>query len=303
MRAVELRYPYWEPGHIEISFGEKFVAHGGPSAGAAFGLLMLSTLEGFDIDPKCAVMGDITVDWKVRKVGAVTGKLRGATLDKCQYAVIPEGNQAAFADMAILYGNSSIWEIQVFSAATLQEVAAVARISREPRLARAIKLFDELRPQLDKDQKTALQSAQTRATLKQILELAPNHLSAKRLLAISEDGGAKTLSVNGTLYQLSILLYPYQSLLNSKQPVTRDTLPAYVTTLARKRLVALRPMAAKDLQLLIADASAYIEAFDGLASKTISQATFALRARNFEARIATLDKDPNFIENLVHEGY
>jgi hypothetical protein len=62
-------------------------------------------------------------------------------------------------------------------------------------------------------------------------------------------------------------------------------------------------MAAKELQLLIADASGYIEAFDGLASKTISPATFTIRARNLEARIATLDKDPNFIENLVHEGY
>src|SRR5258706_950643 len=55
VRAVELPYPYWEPGHIEISFGEKFVAHGGPSAGAAFRLLMLSTRERFDIDAQYAV--------------------------------------------------------------------------------------------------------------------------------------------------------------------------------------------------------------------------------------------------------
>jgi hypothetical protein len=32
VRAVTLRYPYWEPGRIDVSFGEKFTAHGGPSS-------------------------------------------------------------------------------------------------------------------------------------------------------------------------------------------------------------------------------------------------------------------------------
>src|SRR6202021_2467746 len=47
VRAVRLRYPIWEPGHIDLSFAEKSVSHGGPSAGTVFALLMLSTLENF----------------------------------------------------------------------------------------------------------------------------------------------------------------------------------------------------------------------------------------------------------------
>ena len=78
VRAVKMRYPRWEPGRIEFSFGEKYTPHDGGSAGTCFAVMLLSELEGFDIDKKCAVTGDITVDWKVRKIGGVAAKLRGA---------------------------------------------------------------------------------------------------------------------------------------------------------------------------------------------------------------------------------
>ena len=144
VRAVRMRYPIWEPGHIDISFGEKFDTHAGPSAGAAFGLLMLSSLEGFEIDPKCAVTGDITVDWRVRNVGGITAKVRGAALDKCLYAAIPSGNQEALSDMVLLYGESSLWDVQVFGLDTLQDAVAVARRDRSPQMVEAMKTFAEL---------------------------------------------------------------------------------------------------------------------------------------------------------------
>ena len=46
-----------------------------------------------------------------------------------------------------------------------------------------------------------------------------------------------------------------------------------------------------------------VEAFDGLATKVVSPETFKLRLQNVRAAFAALDKDPNFIERLVHEGY
>jgi hypothetical protein len=80
-------------------------------------------------------------------------------------------------------------------------------------------------------------------------------------------------------------------------------LPVQVTALARKRLAALRAMTSPELQPLIADAAAYVEAFDGLAAKVVSREAFMARARNFAARAATLDGDPDFVEKLVREGY
>ncbi len=265
VRAVTLRYPLWQPGHIDISFGEKSVSHGGPSAGTAFAILMLSTLEGFDIDPKCAVTGDITVDWKVRKVGGVAAKLHGATLDKCLYAVIPEGNELAFADMSHLYDNAALWNLHVFSIATLQDAIAVARKDRALNLTQAMQLFATLQSQLNAPPKSTLYTPKTRATLKHILELTPNDLSAKYLLAISDGTASKTLSANGTYYQLSVIYSPFREILFGDEKLDRFSLPLYKTVNARKRLAFLRPIADKSLLPLVADISNFIEAMDAFA--------------------------------------
>lgn len=305
MRAVILRYPKWEPGHIDISFGEKFVKHGGPSAGTAFAMLTLSCLEGFDIDPRCAVTGDITVDWRVREVGGVTAKIRGATLDKCLYALIPEGNEAAFVDMPLLYGRSALWGIQVFSIATLQQAIAIARTDRTAPLAEAIKLFAGLQVELDKAEQSMLRSPGTKETLKHILELAPNHLSAKHLLAACEQKAPKTLSVNGTLAQVFVLYHAHEKLLHSGKKIDRITLPSYVTIEARKRLNVLRPIAHAEVRPLVADIAAFIEAMDGWAERPSSSTaeTMMAKAEKLDARFAALYHDPGFMEKLSREGY
>jgi len=264
---------------------------------------MLSTLEGFDINPKCAITGDITVDWKVRKVGGVTAKLRGAALDKCLYAAIPEGHEIAFADMAIFYGNSALWDMQVFSIANLQQAINIARTDRPAHLAQAIKLFADLQTQFAKSEKETLANPETRKMLKTILELAPNHLSARQTLALCEGTAPKTLSANATIYQLTALMYPYRTLLASHKPIDRDSLPAYVSVLARKRIATLRPIAHKDLSALVVDVAAFIEAVDGLAGHTVSASAVTAKSQALDARFATLGGDAGFVERLIHEGY
>jgi hypothetical protein len=303
VRAVKLRYPIWEPGHIDLSFGEKFTKHGGPSAGTAFAVLMLSVLEGFDIDPKCAMTGDITVDWKVRKIGGTTAKIHGATLDKCVYAAIPEENALAMADMGVIYGNSALWNIQIFSIATLQDAVGIARKDRAPHLVEAMKLFAELQGQLAKAEKPTLQSAETRKTLAHVLELAPNHLSAKYLLDVCDSKASKTLSTAATLYRVSIILYPYEVALAQKKPLDRDLLPASLNAVTRKRIEALRPIANKELLPLVVDLAAFTECMDGVASKAIPFSTLEERARALDARFSALSADRSMVEKMVRDGY
>lgn len=303
-RAVRMRYPYWQPGRIDISFGDKFTSHGGASAGTAFALLMLSTLEGFEIDPKCAVTGDITVDWRVRKVGGVTAKLRGATLDKCQLACIPTENEQAFIDMALLHGTSSLYEIQVFSMDTLQQAIAVARKDRASDTAEAIRLFGELQARLARNEKDALKAPETVAALQQIVKLAPNHLSAKAMLAIADGKASKSLSANATLYRLSVLFYPYRVLLAANKPLSRDNLPTHVTQNARKRINELRPIAPKSFVPAINDVAALIDAMDRAAANPNGSAkSIDTRVKAVNARFAELFGDAAFVEKLVREGY
>jgi hypothetical protein len=302
VRAVTVRYPLWEPGHIDVSFGEKARAHGGPSAGTAFALLMLSTLEGFDIDPQCAVTGDISVDWKVRKIGGVVAKVRGAAMDKCLYAAIPQSNESAIADMAILYGHSSLWDIQTFSIATLQEAEAVAQKNRAPKLTEAMKLFADLQPQLTADEKGTLKNPETRATLAHILELAPNHLSAKNLLAIIDGTNPKTLSAAATAYKIGVILYPYRDLM-SVDAIKGVTIPEGLPAVTVKRQLALRPIANKELMPLLNDVSAFIDTANAIANHSAQPSALKAKVEAVAVRLSTVSSDPDFVGNLARDGY
>jgi hypothetical protein len=307
VRAVTLRYPVWEPGHIDISFGEKFIGHGGPSAGCAFGLLMLSTLEGFELDPKCAVTGDITVDWKVRQVGGVAAKLHGAAIEKCELAVIPAKDSMAFQDMALLYDISALWDVQVFGAETLQDEVAVARKDRPKELHEAIEMFADLRGKLRQPGKaiSVLHQPTTKETLNRILELAPNHLSAKFLLEIANNSAPRSLSVNASLYRLGVAFYPFERIIFGKEPLTRNTLPASVTNIGRKRLAALRPITDKSILPLVNDVAAFIGAMDSFAGSPNEKSfgNLMTRAQAVDGRFAAIRGDSVLVDRIVHEGY
>jgi hypothetical protein len=302
VRAVTMRYPYWHPGHMDFSFSEKSVRHEGPSAGAAFATLMLSLLEGFPIDPRCGVTGDITVDWRVREVGGVAAKLHGATLDKCLYAVIPAGNVPAVNDMPLLLGDHALWDIQIFSAARLQDVVAVARTDRAPALQKAMGLFTELQHKLD-EKPSVLYDAATRDTLNAILKLAPNDVSAQCLLDISNHTAPRTLSLNGTLHQIAAILHSYGLVLQLGQPLDRTNLPAEVTAEARRRLAVLRPIANKDATSVLAAVSAYVNVIEAFATHRAQGSQLLAAFQRVRAAYAKLDSDPKVIDRMWREGY
>ena len=301
VRAVTMRYPIWEPGHIDVSFGEKFTGKAGPSAGTAFALLMPSCLEGFDIDTRCAVTGDITVDWRVRGVGGVGAKLRGAVTDKCLYAAIPAADETAFMDMGIYYGHHTWWDIQIFSISTLQEAQAVVRQDRPERVAEAIKLFAALQPNLTQAERPTLQNPDTVATLNHILELAPNHLSAKVCLALASNKAPRSLSVSGSYYYLAAALSPFREWF--QDPQAGATAYKNVVANTRKRIDVLRPIVDKSLLPLLTEESAFLETFDGFVNGRITAAATRNRYESLHSRIVSTFSDSTVLEKLLREGY
>jgi hypothetical protein len=302
VRAVRMRYPIWEPGQIDISFGEKFDSHAGPSAGTAFALLALSTLEGFEIDPKCAVTGDITVDWRVRDVGGIAAKVRGAALDKCLYAAIPEGNEAAIPDMALLNGESSLWGIQIFSIATLQDAVAIARRDRSPQLTEAIKDFAAL--QVEKQHNPGLLgSPSVQEKLKKILELASNHLSAKYLLESAEGNQAQELSLAASEYYTSLILSHYTDLFSKGPRLGGISIPAHLTESLQKRLGVLRPIINKDLKPLFIDVSLLVNQAQYISDGRGDLDSLRARMKSIESRLAAISMDQEMMEKLIREGF
>lgn len=303
IRAVTMRYPRWIGGDITFSFGEKYSEHDGGSAGTAFAVICLSALEGIELDPKCAITGDITVDWKVRKVGAVAAKLRGATVDGCLYAAIPQENATALADMYLLSGDSSLWDIQTLTISTLQDAVAIVRKDRAPALAEALRLFDQLRPALDKSGRAALRNPATASTLRHILELAPNHLSARLLLEIAENRAPTTLSAGASLYEISLICYPIRNILFGKERVNALTLPSSITTSLRRRIQKLRPVIQKDFLPALTDLAGFVERAEAVANRLGGEYEMYAKRDQFLGHLAALSEDRNMLEHLVREGY
>lgn len=303
LRAVKMRYPVWIGGDITFSFGEKYTPHDGGSAGTAFGVMLLSTLEGIELDPKCAITGDITVDWKVRKVGAVAAKLRGATVDGCLYAAIPEENATAVSDMYLLWGDSALWDIQTLTIGTMQDAVAVVRKDRAPALAEALRLFAGLQPHFKKSGRAALRDAATLSTLHRVHELAPNHLSAKLLLEIAENRAATTLSVGASLYELSVICYPYRDVLNGRARIGRFSIPALLTVNTRRHLQKLRPVMNKEFLPALADLSGFTERADWVSNHGTGEAEVYAKRDQFFQHLAALAEDRTMLERLVREGY
>ena len=303
VRAVTLRYPYWEAGHIDFSFGEKFVGHGGPSAGTAFALLMLSTLEGFELDPKCAITGDITVDWKVRRVGGVPAKLRGAMLDKCTMAAIPMSNASATADAVVMYGPQAVYGTQVFAIETLQDAVAVCRKDRAVDLTEASRLFAGLQTKFTVDEAGTLRDPATLQTLRRVVALAPNHLSATQLIAVIDGTAPKTLSANATLYQAVITTIPMYTPLLEKKQLTREALPDHVVANARRKLTTLARIGHPDLRPLVTDFLALLDAMDAQLSGTGTRDGVDKAFQTVTTRIGTLGHDSEFMEKLMRDGY
>ena len=246
-RLLRLRHPAWPPGHrVRFSYGDKYTKQAGGSAGGAFSVLLQSLLEGFQIDPGFAMTGDVTVDGKIRVVGAVAEKIRGATLERCSVVAIPLANRESLNDMAILYSPSMLWSIQILSISTLDDAAAVARLDRTPNLANALSLFYQVQRGLGPNAPAGyLRNQETYQALQQVLQLAPNHLSAEFMLRMASNQLPVTLSLSSSMEEIwaaSTLMRGY--LLDDKTPDPKkntryhiERLPAEAIKTALDRLL------------------------------------------------------------------
>jgi hypothetical protein len=282
-RTAQQRYPHWQRRAVEISFGDKYSAKDGGSAGAAFTVLLLSLLDGFEIDPKCAMTGDVTVTGSVTRVGGIPDKIRAAAQAGCEVVVVPAENKPHINDLIVLYPKNMLWSIQILSAATLDEAVAAARRDRQGDVGKAVALFAEF-------QKTAqarndvefLRTAAAKSQLKEILQLCPNHVSAEYLLLVAEDKHLNHLTLGTSLTQLFAACHKIQPLIwaGGVPANLREYLTDKSVESARSRMNALKSKLHRDvkpLQPLLLD---FLGATDALAdhSSTLKQARSLARA-------------------------
>ncbi|MGA2233722.1 MAG: S16 family serine protease, partial [Tepidisphaeraceae bacterium] len=221
VRAINVNYKLVGVRRIELSFEDKYTAKDGGSIGAAIGTLMLSMIQGFDIDPNLAITGDVTADAKVRKIGGVAAKLRGAAEAGCTIVAVPSENPDQIQDAMVYDGPSILFNVHVLGITDLDDAASVARTDRADRLTRAISLFSSLQQTL-KDTPEALDSDATIAQLEEILSLAPNDYSARFLLMAAEHKIPHLSAAASEYYTFVAINEMMESITNGKKVVLNE---------------------------------------------------------------------------------
>ena len=204
-RAVRLRHPRIDRGNrFTFSFADKYTPVDGPSASTVIALLLYSLYDPAPLAEDCAITGDLTVDGRVRKVGGVPAKIRGAMLDRCRCVGVPRENAEDVDDLALLFPANTVWKIQVFTVDTLDGAFALARADRAADLRRAMDLFAQIQgavgleiPRLTAAHRTLIPQ------LEEVLRLAPNHASADWMLRHLRGRTPGTLSLHSSLEELT----------------------------------------------------------------------------------------------------
>lgn len=212
LKHVALRHGSMPTGAtVEIAFEEQYSDKDGPSAAVACALLLDSLITGDPISNQIAVTGDLNADGLVKVVGGIDGKIRGATRRECQVVGIPERNAKTILDLMMIEGVKPLVSIQIFSMATFDEAFDLSRPSdRQPEnLREAIAEFSQIQEVLGKpDGENWLGNQFVVEKLRKVVDLAPNHLSARYLLLKAMGQEPDTLSLEGSLTQITYAAEP-----------------------------------------------------------------------------------------------
>ncbi|MGB6219997.1 S16 family serine protease [Haloferula sp.] len=196
IRVKNVRYPVVPSGSkIEFSFSDKYTPKDGGSIGLAFAILLLALFDEFEVDDKVGVTGDVTVDWKTRKIGGVVEKVMGAISSDLEIVIIPEENASNVDDLVVLHSVDPLLEVSIFSASNLEEALEIVRTDRteglEEGLGRLAKLQRELKSNYEQTRR-----AEYLAELNELIELMPNNLSAQALRKSLKGEAPKILSLH-----------------------------------------------------------------------------------------------------------
>ena len=302
LRCVRLKYPRWEAEKVDITFDDRTSKLDGASIGAVCGTMLLSMLEGFEIDGKLAMTGDVTADGKVRRIGGVAARIRAATNSNCAIVALPADNYDQVADALVYEGPQLLSKIQLIGIATLDDATAVARVDRADNLKRAIELFAEVQTALAKSPEQ-IKTKAVRDRLAEIVDLAPNHHSAKLLMAVATDKQPRRLSSGATLYYMALAIEGVVPALKEltkatdRQTVTPVAIKDGIRTLDRIRRIADPPLiplldSYRDFLRGVADAQA----------GTIPVNALKARIKAVEDAEAKVKVNRDVMEKMLREG-
>ncbi len=302
VRWVRLKYPRWDASKVELSFEDKYTPKDGGSIGAAIGTLLLSMIEGFEVDPKFAITGDVTADGKIRAIGGVAAKMRGATAGGCTVMAVPTDNYQQVCDALVWEGPKILSNIQVIGVGNLPAAEAVARVDRDEKLKQAIDLFADVQAKLAKSP-DSIHYKENIDKLSSIVDLAPDHYSAKLLLAVAQNKQPRKLSATASMYYTFISIGNMGPTLidRAKNPAKGQVTPQVVKD-GLRQLDKVRRVSAPETIPFVNAWSDMIKAWNDLETGVGSPQMLQAKVKQFEDVMAKLKTNRDLMEKMLHEG-
>ena len=271
---------------VELAFADKYSPKDGPSAAVVSALLCDSILSGDTIDPGFAATGDMTATGEVRPIGGLVGKISGAIKKKCTLLAAPASNKDSIHDLLLIDGIKPLYEIQIFTISDFDEARAVAMEERSEEMQKAIDEFALVQKALRKDE-GFLKNSKVQQKLKAIVNLAPNHTSARLLFLKSVGKAPRKLSLTGSLTKIEQSAENLASMLEDGSFMATSGNENVLFTLGNE-ISTMRPML--DKRTL-----GYCDSFSSLTNYTKT-----LRSRS-QVSDGQIEKFNSLVDNIVTE--
>gem|GEM_PF-6702123 len=189
-----------------VSFEEQR-AKSGQAATVCCALLVDASIRGVMLAEDIAIAGDMNPTGEIQPISGVAARLQAAARSGTEIVSVPWDNRMDVSDLVLVSGVSLITKLQVFGARDYSEVWDIAQADRNKALKGAIDAYASLiqRAGVQAGNPAAFRGEEAQAILAEVVELAPNHLSARLLFSASNGRLPTTLSPRGTFDQLEIL--------------------------------------------------------------------------------------------------
>lgn len=206
-------------GHrVELAFEEQYSSKDGPSAAVACALLLESLITGVDLDSRFAVTGDMNADGTVQPVGGIDGKIRGADHRNCTHVAIPFKNADVLSDLLVSDDIETLSRIQIFTIRDFNQALALATVpeSRDEKVSRSLSLFTTIQEVLSRPGgRRMLDNGHVQSRLREVLQLTPNHASARLLLLKAQGQVPAVLTLGGSLINIDRAALPVMDAIQS----------------------------------------------------------------------------------------
>ncbi len=299
LRAIRLNDPKWLASKVELSFDDREGLKDGGSIGAAIGTLLRSMLQGFEIDPKLAITGDVTADGKVRAIGGVAPKILGATASGCTLVVIPADNYPQLVDAFVFEGQALIANVQVIGVKNLDDAAALARVDRDPKIQEAINTFSQVQEAVKKGP-VALHSKDTQDKLAHVLELMPQHFSAKLLQLVIQNKQPQKLSATASQYYASEAIQDVEPVLFDLKRVGNT--PSAALQDAVRNLQKVKRLSDPQMIPLVNAYTDFVQGVSDYQSRRITIQALTAKAQAVDDALAKVNANHELIQKMLTEG-